>query len=105
MGTHIIVLTWITPAFAGNTKAGVGLSIFITVTHAVHIAAFNIYPKPDAPYYLRGNAISSSFVFLTGLSAFSMSAMLYRENRRRDRRFARPEEGVPIDMGGDPDKA
>ncbi|EXL40188.1 hypothetical protein FOCG_17289 [Fusarium oxysporum f. sp. radicis-lycopersici 26381] len=107
-GTYMafpIVLTWITSAFAGDTKAGVGLGIVIAVTHAVGVAASNIYPKTDAPYYLMGNAVSSSLVFLTALSAVIMSVMLYRENRHRDRRFGRPEAGVPIDMGGDADKA
>lgn len=100
-----IVLTWITSTFAGDTKAGVGLGIVIAVTHAVGVAASNIYPKTDTPYYLMGNAVSGSLVFLTALSAVSMSVMLYKENRRRDRRFGRPEAGVPIDMGGDADKA
>ncbi|KAK2686818.1 hypothetical protein QWA68_014626 [Fusarium oxysporum] len=107
-GTYMafpIVLTWITSTFAGDTKAGVGLGIVIAVTHAVGVAASNIYPKTDAPYYLMGNAVSSSLVFLTALSAVIMSVMLYRENRHRDRRFGRPEAGVPIDMGGDADKA
>ncbi|KAM5523979.1 MFS general substrate transporter [Fusarium oxysporum f. sp. phaseoli] len=107
-GTYMafpIVLTWITSTFAGDTKAGVGLGIVIAVTHAVGVAASNIYPKTDAPYYLMGNAVSSSLVFLTALSAVIISVMLYRENRHRDRRFGRPEAGVPIDMGGDADKA
>ncbi|KAF5235936.1 hypothetical protein FOXYS1_15633 [Fusarium oxysporum] len=107
-GTYMafpIVLTWITSTFAGDTKAGVGLGIVIAVTHAVGVAASNIFPKTDAPYYLMGNAVSSSLVFLTALSAVIMSVMLYRENRHRDRRFGRPEAGVPIDMGGDADKA
>ncbi|KAF5588823.1 major facilitator superfamily transporter [Fusarium subglutinans] len=107
-GTYMafpIVLTWITSTFAGDTKAGVGLGIVIAVTHAVGVAASNIYPKTDAPYYLMGNAVSSSLVFLTALSAVGMSVMLYRENRQRDRRFGRPEAGVPIDMGGDADRA
>ncbi|KAM5342182.1 hypothetical protein ACJ41O_015213 [Fusarium nematophilum] len=107
-GTYMafpIVLTWITSTFAGDTKAGVGLGIVIAVTHAVGVAASNIYPKSDAPYYLMGNAVSSSLAFTTAVSAVGMSVMLYRENRKRDRRYGRPEAGVPIDMGGDADKA
>ncbi|KAM0499166.1 hypothetical protein ACHAP8_005877 [Fusarium lateritium] len=107
-GTYMafpIVLTWITSTFAGDTKAGVGLGIVIAVTHAVGIAASNIYPKSDAPYYLMGNAVSCALLFTTSLSAVAMSIMLYRENSRRDRQYGRPEAGVSIDMGGDADKA
>ncbi|SCV57382.1 uncharacterized protein FFB14_15116 [Fusarium fujikuroi] len=66
-GTYMafpVVLTWITSNFAGDTKAGVGLGIVIAVTHTVGVAASNVYPKTDAPYYLMGNAVSSSLVFL-----------------------------------------
>jgi hypothetical protein len=99
-----IVLTWITSTFAGDTKAGVGIGIVIAVTHAVGVAASNIYPKPDAPYYLMGNAVSSALTFTTALSAIGMSVLLYFENRRRDRKYGKPEAGLPIDMGSNADK-
>lgn len=99
-----IVLTWITSTFAGDTKAGVGLGIVIAVTHAVGVAASNIYPKRDSPYYLMGNAVSSALAFTTALSAIGMSVLLYLENKKRDRKYGKPEGGVPIDMGGDADK-
>lgn len=99
-----IVLTWITSTFAGDTKAGVGIGIVIAVTHAVGVAASTIYPKKDAPQFLKGNAVSSGLTFLTALSALGMSFLLSKENRRRDRVYGRPEAGVPVDMGGDADK-
>ncbi|KAF5008437.1 hypothetical protein FDECE_5269 [Fusarium decemcellulare] len=107
-GTYMafpIVLTWITSTFAGDTKAGVGIGIVIAVTHAVGVAASNIYPKSDAPYYLVGNSVSSALTFATAGGALVMSILLLRENRKKDRRFGRPEVGVPVDMGGDADKA
>ncbi|KAJ3537536.1 hypothetical protein NM208_g6273 [Fusarium decemcellulare] len=107
-GTYMafpIVLTWITSTFAGDTKAGVGIGIVIAVTHAVGVAASNIYPKSDAPYYLVGNSVSSALTFATAGGALVMSILLLRENRRKDRRFGRPEVGVPVDMGGNADKA
>ncbi|KAH8901456.1 MFS general substrate transporter [Thozetella sp. PMI_491] len=100
-----IVLTWIASTFAGDTKAGVGIGIVIAVTHAIGVAASNIYPTSDEPRYLMGNAVSSSLTFLTAIAALVMSICLYRENRARDRRFGRPELGIPIDMGGDADRS
>jgi NO-binding membrane sensor protein with MHYT domain len=100
-----IVLAWISSTFAGDTKAGVGIGIVIAVTHAVGIAASNIYPTKDSPYYLTGNAVSSALTLSTAVAALGMSFLLHRENRRRDRKYGRPEVGMPIDMGGDADKA
>lgn len=99
-----IVLAWISSTFAGDTKAGVGLGIVIAVTHAVGVAASNIYPNSDAPYYVKGNAVSGALTFCTAVATAAMSFLLYRENRRRDQIYGRPEVGVPIDMGGDADK-
>ncbi|KAH8591756.1 major facilitator superfamily domain-containing protein [Bisporella sp. PMI_857] len=107
-GTYMafpIVLAWIASTFAGDTKAGVGIGVVIAVTHAVGIAASNIYPSKDAPYYLMGNIVSGSLAFTTALAALIMSILLYKENTSRDRRYGKPEAGVPIDMGGDADMA
>ena len=49
-----LVLAWIASTFAGDTKAGTGIGIVIAVTHAVGVAASNIYPTSDSPYYLMG---------------------------------------------------
>lgn len=99
-----IVLTWISSTFAADTKAGVGLGIVIAVTHAVGVAASNIYPSKDAPQYLSGNLISGCLGLAAGLGAILMSSLLWWENRRRDRLYGRPEVGVPIEMAGDADK-
>ncbi|KAH7133977.1 major facilitator superfamily domain-containing protein [Dactylonectria macrodidyma] len=106
-GTYMafpIVLTWITSTFAGDTKAGVGIGIVIAVTHAVGVAASNIYPTSDAPQYLMGNSVASALTFTTAVGAGLMSFLLLNENRRRDRIYGRPEVGISVDMGGDADK-
>jgi ABC-type Mn2+/Zn2+ transport system permease subunit len=99
-----IVLTWIASTFAGDTKADVGIGIVIAVTHAVGVAASSIYPTHDAPYYLTGNAVSSALTLTTAACAMVMSFLLWRENRKRDRRYGKPEMGVSIDMGAAADK-
>jgi hypothetical protein len=99
-----IVLAWIASTFAGDTKAGVGIGIVIAVTHAVGVAASTIYPLSDAPYFLMGNAVSSTLTLATGVAALVMSFLLHRDNRSRDRRFGKPEAGVPVDMSGSADR-
>lgn len=99
-----IVLAWIASTFAGDTKSGVGIGIVIAVTHAVGVAASNIYPDSDAPYYLTGNAVSCSLTLVGALAALLMTFLLWRENRRRDRVYGKPELGVPIDMGDNADR-
>jgi len=99
-----IVLTWISSTFAADTKSGVGIGIVIAVTHAVGVAASNIYPSKDSPQFLMGNLVTGSLGLAACVGALAMSLLLHLENRRRDTKYGRPEKGKAIEMGGDADK-
>lgn len=99
-----VVLAWIASTFAADTKAGVGIGVVISVTHAVGIAASNIYPSEDAPQYLTGNIVSGALGFAAAVGAVIMSYILHFENRRRDRKYGRPEANVAIEMTEEADK-
>lgn len=106
-GTYMafpIVLTWIASTFAADTKSGVGIGVVIAVTHAVGVAASNIYPSKDAPQYLMGNLVTGSLGLAACVGAILMSTLLLIENRRRDKLYGVAEKGKAIDMGGDADK-
>lgn len=99
-----IVLTWIASTFAADTKTGVGIGIVIAVTHAVGVAASNIYPNKDSPQYLIGNSVTGALGLAAAAGAAMMSFLLYLENRRRDKVYGSPEKGVALEMTGDADK-
>lgn len=99
-----LVLAWISSTFASDTKSGVGIGIVIAVTHAVGVAASHIYPDSDAPRYVMGNAVSSSLGFSTAVGSVIMMLLLFQENRRRDRRYGKPEEGAVVYVGAEADK-
>ncbi|KAH8665187.1 major facilitator superfamily domain-containing protein [Tricladium varicosporioides] len=107
-GTYIafpIVLAWIMSAFAADTKSGVGVGVVIAVTHAVGVAASNIFPKHQAPRYLIGYIISGSLCFFAAVAALLMILLLKLENHRRDRIYGKPEKAQVIQMTGLADKA
>ena len=106
-GTYMafpIVLAWVASTFAADTKSGVGIGIVIAVTHAVGVAASNIYPSKDSPQFLSGNLITGSLGLAACVGALLMIVLLHLENRRRDRKYGRPERGVTIAMTGNADK-
>lgn|SRR5690349_482705 len=100
-----IVLAWIMSTFAADTKSGVGVGVVIAVTHAVGVAASNIFPKHQAPQYLMGCIISGSLGFVAAVAALLMMLLLKFENHRRDRIYGKPEKGQVIQMTGLADKA
>jgi NO-binding membrane sensor protein with MHYT domain len=99
-----IVLAWISSTFAADTKSGVGIGIVIAVTHAVGVAASNIYPSNEAPQFLSGNIITGSLGLAAAVGAVAMSTILHLENRRRDRKYGRPETAISLVMTGEADK-
>ena len=99
-----IVLAWISSTFAADTKTGVGIGVVIAVTHAVGVAASNINPSNEAPQFVSGNVVTGSLGLAACVGAILMSVLLHLENRRRDRKYGRPEKGKAIDMTGEADK-
>jgi NO-binding membrane sensor protein with MHYT domain len=98
-----IVLAWIASTFAADTKTGVGLGAVIAVTHAVGIAASNIYPDSESPQFFSGNMVSGVLGLVAAMGAVLVSLLLTLENRRRDRKYGRPETGVILDMAANAD--
>ena len=70
----------------------------------MNAAASNIYPAKDSPQYLSGNVISGSLCLTATVGALLMTLLLHLENKRRDKRYGKPEATLAIDMAGDADK-
>src|ERR1700684_74082 len=95
-----IVIAWIASTFAADTKSGVGIGVVIAVTHAVGVAAANIFPSSQSPQYLMGCAVTGALGFVAAVGAVLMVVLLHLENRRRDRIYGKPETGISIHMTG-----
>ncbi|GME34116.1 MFS transporter [Neofusicoccum parvum] len=100
-----IVLAWIPSTFGGDTKNGIGIGVVIAISHAVGIAASYIYPRHQAPQYTMGNSVSSGLMFTSAVAAGTMSLLLHKENRSRDKKYGKPEVNLSVDMGADADKS
>ncbi|KAL1617089.1 hypothetical protein SLS56_011162 [Neofusicoccum ribis] len=103
--TFPIVLAWIPSTFGGDTRSGIGIGVVIAISHAVGIAASYIYPRHQAPQYTMGNSVSSGLMFTSAVAAGTMSLLLHKENRSRDRKYGKPEVNLSVDMGADADKS
>ncbi|KAF2757356.1 MFS transporter [Pseudovirgaria hyperparasitica] len=93
-----MLLTWTANTNETSSKRAGGLWIVQTVGQCGTVLGTNMFPKSEAPYYRRGMWVGCAFSFIVMLSAGVLSFMLWRENRRRDRRHGRPEVGVQVDM-------
>lgn len=96
--TTSVVLVWNSNTnFTGSSKAG-GLWIIMTVGQCGPLLGTNVFPASEGPYYRRGSWICCGFALLSSVAAATLSFLLWRENKRRDRVYGPVREGQQIDV-------
>lgn len=96
--TTSVVLVWNSNTnFTGSSKAG-GLWIIMTVGQCGPLLGTNVFPASEGPYYRRGSWICCGFALLSSAAAATLSFLLWRENKRRDRDYGPVREGQRIDV-------
>ncbi|KAJ5263389.1 hypothetical protein N7478_010994 [Penicillium angulare] len=96
--TTSIVLVWNSNTNStGSSKAG-GLWIMMTVGQCGPLLGTNMFPSSEGPYYRRGSWVCCSFALLSAVAAATLSLLLWRENKRRDRIYGPVREGQHVDM-------
>lgn len=106
-GSFLVVLIFVTTSLVliwnsntnstGSRKAG-GLWIMMTVGQCGPLLGTNVFPSSDGPYYRKGSWICCAVSLLSAACACTLSFLLWRENKRRDRIYGPVQEGQQVDM-------
>lgn len=96
--TTSVVLIWNSNTNSTGSKKAGGLWIMMTVGQCGPMLGNNVFPSSDAPYYRKGSWVCCAFALLSGCTATTLSFLLWRENKRRDRLYGPVEEGQQVDM-------
>lgn len=91
------VLVWNANTNESGSKRAGGLWIIMTVGQCGTLLGTNMFPADEAPYYRRGMWIGFAFSMLSACVCASLSFLLWRENRRRDRLYG--SGGVGLSNG------
>ena len=86
------ILPWVLNNQGSDTQRGMGIEILNVVGQCGPILGTRIFPKSDAPRYVKGQAICAGFMFFNGLLAISLRTLLAWENRKLDREHGTLEE-------------
>ena len=84
-----IILAWVTNNSATDSKRAGGLWILTTVGQCGPILGTSVFPTDEGPYYRKGMWICCGFCFFVFVLAMTLSLLLRRENRRRDRVYGK----------------
>lgn len=63
----------------------------------ISVGSGYLFPKTDAPVYIKGNAICTSLSIAGMLTTFVYQFLIWRENRARDRKEGKPAPDLQPD--------
>lgn len=77
-----LILTWTINNQDSNSKRGTGVVMLNLFGQFGPLVGTRLYPDSDKPYYVKGMAVCSIFMFLVSLQAWWLKRRLIKENER-----------------------
>lgn len=98
--TVSLVLVWIANTNHSDSKRAGAFWLMMSVGQCGSLLGTNVFPPSDAPYYRKASWIGCAFSLTAAITASTMSYILWRENRTRDRLYGKaPNVGKKINLG------
>ncbi|KAI0760295.1 MFS general substrate transporter [Fomes fomentarius] len=100
-----LVLAWFSHNFGSETKTAAGIPLFNSLGQCGSILGSHLFPSKDGPRYIKGFAATAAVQFSGAIGALTLATYYSLENRRRDRRFGKPDPGASVDTSQLADEA
>ncbi|KAF5671407.1 nicotinamide mononucleotide permease [Fusarium heterosporum] len=99
-------ITWLLNNQGGDSKKGAGLAISLTIGQCSSLISSAVFPKEDAPFFVKGCALGCGFSALVVLLSLFMHFALKRENKRKQELYGPVDHEVEVDISeqGDYDR-
>ena len=86
-----------------DTRRGMGIAILNLVGQCGPLLGTNMFPSNQGPRYIKGFSVCAAFIFFNALIALTLRTILWRENKKLDKKYglrsevlaARKETGPP----------
>jgi dipeptide/tripeptide permease len=91
------ILPWVLNNQGTDTKRGTGIAILQMVGQCGPVLGTRLYPTTEGPYYVKGMAVCSAFMFFNAILALILRQYLVWQNKKSDIR----EAAVTAAMEGD----
>lgn len=91
------ILPWVLNNQGTDTKRGTGIAILQMIGQCGPVLGTRLYPAAEGPYYVKGMAVCSAFMFFNAFLALTLRTYLAWQNKQADIR----EAAVTAAMEGD----
>ena len=91
-----LTLSWVANTHATDSKRAAALAILATGGQCGPVLGTNIFPSAEKPYYRKGMWISCGACLMVFVLASLQSFLLWRENKRRDKKYGKNRETTHI---------
>ncbi|KAL8970648.1 MAG: hypothetical protein Q9183_001414 [Haloplaca sp. 2 TL-2023] len=78
------ILPWVLNNQGSDTRRGTGIVILNLIGQSGPLLGTNVFPKAEAPRYIKGMWISAAFTLFTGFLALCLRTLLVWENKKLD---------------------
>ncbi|RMZ72021.1 family metal ion transporter [Pyrenophora seminiperda CCB06] len=85
------ILPWVTNNQGSDTRRGTGIVILNLVGQCGPLLGTRLYPKSEAPHYVKGQSVCAGFMFLFCILALLLRALLVWENKQLDKKYGTVE--------------
>ncbi|KAM0747737.1 pantothenate transporter liz1 [Meredithblackwellia eburnea MCA 4105] len=92
-------LPWVSNMHRDDSKRGAGFMLLNIVGQCGPLLGTRLYPKSEAPYYVKGMSVCAAFIFLVAALATLLRFILLAENRKLDREQAVQEQADKTEKG------
>lgn len=82
------ILPWVLNNQGTDTKRGTGIAILQMIGQCGPVLGTRLYPASEGPYYAKGMAVCSAFMFFNALLALTLRQYLAWQNKQADIREA-----------------
>lgn len=96
-----LTLSWVANTHATDSKRAAGLAILATGGQCGPVLGTNIFPPHEGPFYRKGMWISCGACLLVFFLASLQSFLLWKENKRRDRKYGTQRETTYLSVQGE----
>ena len=103
-----LILTWTINNQDSDSKRGTGVVMLNLLGQLGPLVGTRLYPDSDKPYYVKGMAVCSVFMFIVALLAWWLRRLLVRENEKQtqlEEVLGKGEDEALVDEEGSRTKA